>query len=215
MKAKENTLLSQTTVADDVVPFGEAMGRLGAALLEGDDSLDADRGLDGDDELGAVVEGFLELLAELAVGDLEVVLGLAALGQDGAVAVGDVEELVLGSLDLGDVHVVGGRAEVLVLLAGEDVLADQVDLGVTVLAGLGGGHVGDLAREALEHDEAVLSQGRALLREGAGGLLTARFEIRRHFLVVLRRKGKYILTLSPFHGRDVTAVQIQTGERMC
>ena len=74
----------------DAVPFGEATCRLGAALLEGDDSLDADSRLNSNDELRAVIKGFLELLAELAVGGLEVVLGLASLGQDGAVAVGDV-----------------------------------------------------------------------------------------------------------------------------
>lgn len=56
----------------------------------------------------------------------------------------------------------GGGAEILKLLAGEDVDGDQVDLGVTVLASLGGGHVDDLARAALDDDEAVLSEGRTL-----------------------------------------------------
>lgn len=51
----------------------------------------------------------------------------------------------------------GGRAEIFVLLAGEDVKGDKVDLGVTVLAGLGGRHVNDLAGAALDHDEAVLA----------------------------------------------------------
>lgn len=68
----------------------------------------------------------------------------------------------------------GGR-EIFVLLAGEDVKGDKVDLGVTVLAGLGGGHVDNLARAALDHDEAVLAQSRALhgvgeRRAGVGGL---------------------------------------------
>lgn len=43
-----------------------------------------------------------------------------------------------------------------------------MDLGVTVLAGLGGGHLHDLAGTALQHDETVLTQGRALLGEGRG-----------------------------------------------
>ncbi len=39
----------------------------------------------------------------------------------------------------------GGRAEFFKLLASEDIDSDQMDLGVTVLASLGGGHVDDLA----------------------------------------------------------------------
>jgi hypothetical protein len=75
-------------------------------------------------------------------------------------------ELVLLAADVGDVHVVGGRAQLLELLASEDVNGDQVDLGVSVLAGLGGGHVDDLARAVLDADEAVLPQSRALERVG-------------------------------------------------
>lgn len=78
-------------------------------------------------------------------------------------------ELVLSAADVGDVHVVGGGAQLLKLLAGEDVDGDQMDLGVTVLAGLGGGHVDDLAGAALNHDEAVLAEGRALHGVGGGG----------------------------------------------
>ena len=50
----------------------------------------------------------------------------------------------------------GGWAEIFELLAGEDVDGDQMDLGVTVLAGLGGGHLDDLAWAVLDHDETVL-----------------------------------------------------------
>lgn len=56
----------------------------------------------------------------------------------------------------------GGGAEILELLASEDIDGNQVNLGVTVLASLGGGHVDDLARAVLDADEAVLSEGRAL-----------------------------------------------------
>jgi hypothetical protein len=62
---------------------------------------------------------------------------------------------------------VGGRAEIFQLLAREDVEGDEMNLGVTVLAGLGGGHVDDLARAVLDHDKAVLPQSRAL--HGIGG----------------------------------------------
>ena len=75
-------------------------------------------------------------------------------------------QLEFTSADVGHVHVVGGRAQFFHLLAGEDIDGDQVDLGVTVLASLGGGHVDDLARAVLDADEAVLPQGRALHREG-------------------------------------------------
>ena len=60
----------------------------------------------------------------------------------------------------------GGWGEIFELLAGEDVEGDQVDLGVAVLASLGGGHVDDFAWAALDDDEAVLSQGGALHRVG-------------------------------------------------
>lgn len=63
----------------------------------------------------------------------------------------------------------GGRAQLLELLASEDVDGDQVDLGVTVLASLGGGHVNDLARAILDANEAVLAQSRALHGVGGGG----------------------------------------------
>jgi hypothetical protein len=66
---------------------------------------------------------------------------------------------------------VGGRAQLLELLASEDVDGNEMDLGVAVLASLGGGHVDNLAGAALDHDEAVLAQSRALhrvRRRGAG-----------------------------------------------
>jgi hypothetical protein len=59
---------------------------------------------------------------------------------------------------------VGGWAQVLELLAGEDVDGDEMDLGVAVLARLGGGHFDNLAWTVLDHDEAVLAQSRALHR---------------------------------------------------
>ena len=79
---------------------------------------------------------------------------------------GESYKLVLLAGDVGNVHVVGGGRQLLKLLASEDVDGDQVDLGVTMLAGLGGRHVDDLARAALDHDVAVLPQGRALHGEG-------------------------------------------------
>lgn len=82
-------------------------------------------------------------------------------------------ELELGTLDVGDIHVVGRGRQVFQLLVGEDVESSQVDLCVTVLASLGGGHVDDLAGTTLNDNEAVLPQGRALHRVGEGGASVA------------------------------------------
>jgi hypothetical protein len=78
-------------------------------------------------------------------------------------------ELEFATADVGDIHVVGGRREIFQLLAGEDVDGDQVDLSVTVLASLGGGHFDNLAGTTLDDDVTVLPQGRALHGEGGGG----------------------------------------------
>ena len=62
-----------------------------------------------------------------------------------------------------------GGAKFFELLASEDVDGDKMDLGVAVLASLRGRHVDDLARTVLNHNEAVLPQGRALHGEGSRG----------------------------------------------
>jgi hypothetical protein len=64
---------------------------------------------------------------------------------------------------------VGGGAEIFELLGSEDVNGNQMDLGVTVLSGLGGGHLDNLAGTVLDDDKAVLPQGRALHGVGLGG----------------------------------------------
>jgi hypothetical protein len=64
---------------------------------------------------------------------------------------------------------VGGRAKFFKLLAGEDIDGNKMDLCVTVLASLGGRHIDDLAGAVLDHNEAVLPQGRALHGKGGRG----------------------------------------------
>ena len=76
-------------------------------------------------------------------------------------------KLVFLAGNVGDVHVMGGRAKFFKLLAGEDVNGNKMNLGMTVLASLGCRHVDDLAGTILNDDEAVLPQGRAL--HGVGG----------------------------------------------
>ena len=60
----------------------------------------------------------------------------------------------------------GGRGQIFQLLAVEDVEGDQMDLRVTVLSSLRGGHVDDLAGTALDDDVTVLPKGRTLHGEG-------------------------------------------------
>ena len=88
----------------------------------------------------------------------------------------------------------GRWAQLFKLLAGEDVDGDEMDLGVTVLAGLGGGHVDNLAGAILDHDEAVLAEGRAL--HGVSG---RRAGVNRlEGVVMLYERRLWSATLSPF-----------------
>ena len=64
--------------------------------------------------------------------------------------VGDVQQSVLSAVHVRHVAVVGGGGQVLVFLAGEDVNAHKVALGVAVLARLGGGHVSNLQDEGCD-----------------------------------------------------------------
>lgn len=148
------------------------------------------------DVLLLLTEHLDDALADLVVRDLDVVLGVTVILHQGKeVIVGDVKlrgtkqvslcvqegeggsgvgrwgrathKLVLLAADVGDIHVVGGGRQILELLASEDIDGDDVDLGVTVLAGLGGRHVDNLAGAALNDDVTVLTQSRAL--HGVGG----------------------------------------------
>jgi hypothetical protein len=145
---------------DDLALVGSLLG-LHSALL-------AHRGEDNDvGVLLLLLEELGDLLANLVVGQRNIILGVTVIGHEGEEAVvGDVEQLVLSAGDVGDVHVVSRGGEILVLLAGENVGSDKMDLGVTVLSSLGGGHVDDLARAVLDDDETVLTQSRALHRVG-------------------------------------------------
>ncbi len=63
----------------------------------------------------------------------------------------------------------GRRAKFFQLLAGKDIDGGKMNLGVTVLAGFGGGHVDDLAGAIFDDDKAVLPQGRTLHRVSGRG----------------------------------------------
>lgn len=141
-------------------------------------------------------EESLDLLADFTLGKLDIVLSGTIVGHEGQEAiVSDVElvrtltsfpmptriyassyQLIFTTADVRDLHVVGGWGEILHLLASENVESDQVDLGVTVLPSLGGGHLDDLAWAALDDNEAVLSQGGTLHGIGGRGTGIGRLE---------------------------------------
>ena len=64
------------------------------------------------------------------------------------------------TLDVWHLHVVCGWTDIFEFLAGENVKRNHVDFGVTVLAGLGGGHLDNLAGTALQKtkEKDVISQ---------------------------------------------------------
>jgi len=118
------------------------------------------------------VEKIADLLSNFSVWQLNIILKITTLRHQGEeIIIGDIEQLVFDTGNVRDIHVVGGWAEFFELLLGEDIDSDEMDLGVTVLTGLGGRHVDNLARAVLDTDETVLSQGRTL--HGVGGGCTS------------------------------------------
>ena len=167
-----------------------------------------------------ITEHLGDSVSNVILGELDVVLGVAGLIHEGQeVVIGDIQlsatcqsicsnlrlrggktthQLVLLTGDVGDVHVVGGGRQIFVLLAGEDVKSDQVDLGVTVLASLGGGHIDDLAGTSLDDNVTVLPQSRALHGEGGGGTGIRRVESLLHLSTKLA-----IMTRGLIPSRDI------------
>lgn len=146
-------------------------------------------------------EQLVDPVTNFTFGNLDIVLGVAIVGHQRKEAIvldiklvacqkkkekkklysrghdiGKTHELVFLAGHVRDVHVVGGRGEILQLLPGEDVDGDQMDLGVTVLSGLRGGHIDDLARAVLDNHEPVLPQSGTLHWEGGRGTSIGAFE---------------------------------------
>jgi len=166
MRATESTFVTREKsihqasilILDTVCLFG--------TLLAVDGGLFTHSGENDDiDVLALVLEELLNLVADLTIWDLNIVLGGTVIGHERKEAiVSDIEKLVFLAADVWNIHVVSGWAKFFKLLAGEDVDGDKMDLGVTVLASLGGGHFDNLAWAVLDHDETVLAQSRALHR---------------------------------------------------
>ena len=94
------------------------------------------------------------------------------------------------------------------LLSSENVNSDQVDLGVTVLASLGSGHINDLAGTTLDDNVAVLAKSRALHRVGLGSTGIGRLKgivIVRHFLL----KRSILSVACRFNNDDIKTQHLQ------
>lgn len=97
---------------------------------------------------------------------LEIIPGLTGVVHEGEEVVFHTDELVILALNVGNLHVVGGWADIFKFLAGENVEGDHVNLSVPVFPSFRGGHFNDLAWAVLDHDESSLTQSRTLEGEG-------------------------------------------------
>jgi hypothetical protein len=68
----------------------------------------------------------------------------------------NIDQGIFLVLDERNVSVVGGRDNIFVLLASEDIVGSEVALGVTVLTSLGGRDSRNLARKALDANVAII-----------------------------------------------------------
>ena len=148
---------------------------------------------DGDGDFLAFVVGGADLLHEVLIRGAGEVGLLVGLGEEGQAVALDVDELVLELLDEGRGEVVRRGGDFFVLLVGEDVDGGDVSLGVAVLASLGGGDVGDAAREALDADVVTLLELTGGDGEGVG---RAGVDLLKSFVV--RHCGVEVLKKSLF-----------------
>ena len=130
---------------------------------------------EGDEHVFAIIEIRLDLFAQLNIWRHVVAIkwleGLKV--QEGDRFARDsffaVTDLVVIALDEWNHGVVGSWAQLLQLLAGEDINGHKVTLGVAVLSGLGGGNVNNLARAALDNNVTSLADLSCLEWVGGGG----------------------------------------------
>jgi len=132
-------------------PRGNRSSALGS-FLDRDRLFFAHRTNDGDEEILASVKVGANLLPDVAVGGLDIILRFTLIVHEIKVAIVDVDKLVFVTPDMRDIHIVSGGTDIFQLLVGEDVDGNEMDLCVTVLSGLGGGHVDDFAGTAFDND---------------------------------------------------------------
>merc|ERR1740116_549883 len=152
-------------------------GHSGIAHLDRDDLLYSACLQHNDDDLLSVLQPLQNIGGHLLVlicgfalrydvGQVEVVLGGPRVVQKQAdnTTLLRVQYLELSALHERDVEVVGSRAQILVLLAGEDVECDNVRLCMAVLTSLGSRHLDTLARAPLDHKVRTFPDLPGLLR---------------------------------------------------
>jgi len=87
-------------------------------------------------------------------GQLDILAHVTILLHEGQkTVVGDVDQVVIFAHNNRDVRVVGSRNNIFVLLVGKDIKSSEIALRVSVLARLGSGHSGHLARLILDAHE--------------------------------------------------------------
>lgn len=95
---------------------------LDVGLLETDSLFLTHGGDDGDGNVLAGLESLGDTSSPVVLRELDIVLGGSVLVHEGEETIlGDVEERVFSSGNVGDVHVVGGGGDIFELLAGEDL----------------------------------------------------------------------------------------------
>lgn len=143
-----------------------------------------------DNQFLASIEFFLDLNSELihfisSTRKGQVILRVTTLShQRDKAIIRDIDEGIFGTVDVGDVTVVGRGGEIFHLLVSEDINCNEMALGVAVLSCLGGGDIDHLARAALDDDVSVLTDGTGLHGEGLGCTGIGRLEMNVVMFVV-------------------------------
>lgn len=97
---------------------------LRGGLLERHGLLLAHGGDDRDEQVLSFLKGLGNLLAQITIRDLDVVLGVAVPVHQVEETIIDIDKLVFGTLDVGDIHVVRGGTDIFEFFASEDLRAN-------------------------------------------------------------------------------------------
>ncbi len=134
---------------------------LSLLFLDTDDLIVTHSRKDGD-RVGNITS-ILELLSNFAtkviwvLWELDIFTGFAALIHQGDESIfRDINQGIFLILDERNISVVGGRNDIFVLLASENINCSKVALSVTVFASLGSGNSSNFARESFDADIAEI-----------------------------------------------------------
>ena len=104
---------------------------------------------------------------------------------------------------MGNIDVVRGGANVLILAVSEDINADDVRLSVAVLAGLGGTDISNLARTTVDDDVATFTNETRLHGKRGGG--TGIGGVDGKVLLLIRHGAKAVTETLENHLESYTA----------